>query len=306
MEPSRTRPVSAASPNGSRSPSRQRARATNDPFYRARGSQSLSQAGQDRRRRDLVAIYIEALGGIDAVSDLKLVAIRKAAELTVAAETTRSIVLSSSNNAATLDALVKVEGEARRAIRALGIKPEVPRSPRSQDASHPVGTWGGKGANTMSEADAAVTHQQLRVEAAKLLGLNADDLTVLQALQADLCGLLMLEVDNAQAAQLSGGRVDIGRLGEAVKILKSLLPPTAVEARPDYQNEFADALPTFKRIVEQQVTAIEAREVHVSEILTRERDALKAENAELRNQLADAKYLDHADLRPTPPQQTSP
>jgi hypothetical protein len=108
----------------------------------------------------------------------------------------------------------------------------------------------------MSETDVSITHQQLRAEAAKLLRLNPDDMTALQGLQCDLCGLLMLEVDNAQAAQLGGGRVDIGRLSEAVKILKSLLPPTAVEARPDYQNEFADALPTFTRIVNARRTAI--------------------------------------------------
>ena len=53
-----------------------------------------------------------------------LVAVRKAAELTVAAEMARAAVLNGGSNAADLDVLIKLEGEARRAVRALGIKPD--------------------------------------------------------------------------------------------------------------------------------------------------------------------------------------
>jgi hypothetical protein len=66
--------------------------------------------------------------GPGAVTDLTLVAIRRAAELTVAAEIARARVLNGGTNeadricAADLDMLVKLEGEARRAIRALGLK----------------------------------------------------------------------------------------------------------------------------------------------------------------------------------------
>ena len=58
-----------------------RARATNDPAYVPLAS---SHRAQSRRRRDLVAIFLDALGGRAAVSELQLVQVRKAAELTTA------------------------------------------------------------------------------------------------------------------------------------------------------------------------------------------------------------------------------
>ena len=59
-----------------------RARATNDPTYVPLASRHRAQS---RRRRDLVAIFLDALGGRAAVSELQLVQVRKAAELTTAA-----------------------------------------------------------------------------------------------------------------------------------------------------------------------------------------------------------------------------
>jgi hypothetical protein len=94
-----------------------RARATNDPAYVPLAS---SHRAQSRRRRDLVAIFFDALGGRAAVSELQLVQVRKAAELTTAAKAVRARVLAG-DATADLDALVKLEGEARRAVRALGI-----------------------------------------------------------------------------------------------------------------------------------------------------------------------------------------
>jgi hypothetical protein len=69
-------------------------------------------------------MFLEACGGREVVSELTLVAIRKAAELTVAAEMARAAVLNGGSCAADLDMLVKLEGEARRAVRALGLKPD--------------------------------------------------------------------------------------------------------------------------------------------------------------------------------------
>src|SRR6516225_7756862 len=63
-----------------------RARATNDP---ASVPLASSHRAQSRRRRDLVAIFLDALGGRAAVSE-QLVEVRKAAELTTAAEVVRS------------------------------------------------------------------------------------------------------------------------------------------------------------------------------------------------------------------------
>jgi hypothetical protein len=62
-----------------------RARATNDPAYVPLAS---SHRAQSRRRRDLVAIFLDALGG--TATDPQMVQLRKAAELTVAAETLRA------------------------------------------------------------------------------------------------------------------------------------------------------------------------------------------------------------------------
>jgi hypothetical protein len=67
-----------------------RARATNDPAYVPLAS---SHRAQSRRRRDLVAIFLDALGGRVAVSELQLVQVLKAAELTTSAEAVRARVL---------------------------------------------------------------------------------------------------------------------------------------------------------------------------------------------------------------------
>jgi hypothetical protein len=95
-----------------------RSRVSNDP----RHIPGIDGRGREqRRRRDLVAIFIDALGGRAKVSELQLVAVRKAAELTAAAEAVRARVLAG-DATADLDALVKLEGEARRAVRALNIE----------------------------------------------------------------------------------------------------------------------------------------------------------------------------------------
>jgi hypothetical protein len=95
-----------------------RSRATNDPAFLPPATTNLRRA---RRRRDLVAMFLNACGGREA-SELTLVAIRKAAELTVAAEAARAAVLNGGSCAADLDVLIKLENEARRAVRALGLK----------------------------------------------------------------------------------------------------------------------------------------------------------------------------------------
>ena len=83
---------------------------------------------QSRRRRDLVAIFLDALGGRAAVSELQLVRVRMAAELTTAAEAVRARVLAG-DAAMDLELLVKIEGEARRAVRALNLKTAAKRGP---------------------------------------------------------------------------------------------------------------------------------------------------------------------------------
>ena len=85
----------------------------------------------DRRRRDLVATFMDALGGPSMVNELTQVTVRKAAELVVLAEATRAGML----NVVVTDiiGLIRIEGEARRACRSLGLKIE-PVPPKTTPA----------------------------------------------------------------------------------------------------------------------------------------------------------------------------
>jgi hypothetical protein len=98
-----------------------RARVTND-LRRLHGEDGRSRVG--RRRRDLVAIFLDALGGTP--TDLQALHVRKAVELTATAEAVRAKVLAGDAGGANLELLVKLEGEARRAIRSLGIRADQP------------------------------------------------------------------------------------------------------------------------------------------------------------------------------------
>jgi hypothetical protein len=98
-----------------------RARVTND-WRRLPGHDGRSR--EARRRRDLAAIFLDAIGG--KATELQLVHVRKAAELTATAEAVRAKVLAGDAGAANLELLVKLEGEARRAIRSLGIRADQP------------------------------------------------------------------------------------------------------------------------------------------------------------------------------------
>jgi hypothetical protein len=100
---------------------RYRSAVTNDPRFLPK--RPLSRRALDRRRKDLVSSFLSALGP-DAMNGLTAVMVRKAAELTVAAEVARANML----NGVPTDmlALVRLEGVAARAIRQLGIKIEPP------------------------------------------------------------------------------------------------------------------------------------------------------------------------------------
>jgi hypothetical protein len=61
----------------------QRARVTNDPAFLPRegsrlGTRANGWRAQERRRRDLIATLVNALGGRDAISDLALIAVKRA------------------------------------------------------------------------------------------------------------------------------------------------------------------------------------------------------------------------------------
>ena len=96
-----------------------RARVTNDPSHVA-GSDNRSPWA--RRRRDLVEGFVKALGGLEKLSEVEITNVRKAAELTALAEEARAKALREGAGAVDLTALVRLEGAAGRAVRALGIK----------------------------------------------------------------------------------------------------------------------------------------------------------------------------------------
>jgi hypothetical protein len=76
-----------------------------------------------RRRRELIAIYVAALGGPAALSEGQQIDIRKAAELTALAEAARARAMrEGATGAGELTAMVRLEGMAARAVRALNIK----------------------------------------------------------------------------------------------------------------------------------------------------------------------------------------
>jgi hypothetical protein len=78
-----------------------------------------------RRIGDLVEAFVNALGGKQVCSDLTLVAVRRAAELQAMCEMARANMLN--GQPTDMLALVRLEGVASRAVRALGLKTEKPR-----------------------------------------------------------------------------------------------------------------------------------------------------------------------------------
>ena len=77
-----------------------------------------------RRQRALANAFILALGGLDRVSAVQMADVKRAAELVALAEATRSrIMRAGATPAGELTALIRLEGTAARAQRALGIKP---------------------------------------------------------------------------------------------------------------------------------------------------------------------------------------
>jgi hypothetical protein len=107
-----------------------------------------------------------------------------------------------------------------------------------------------------------------------------------------------------QSAQLAGRVVDISRVADAVKILKSLLPAAATEAHPNHEAEFDGAAETFSALIRDGAAAIAAREDHLLKQEVAEKDA---EIARLREQL-EIKISVIAALggEPPPPQPPAP
>jgi hypothetical protein len=74
-----------------------------------------------KRRRELIEIYMVALGGPAAVAGRLVVDVRRAAELVTLAEAERAKAMR--GEPVDLSSLIRIEGAADRAVRRLGIKP---------------------------------------------------------------------------------------------------------------------------------------------------------------------------------------
>ena len=94
-------------------PSRQRARRTNDPL-----AEIATNTARGRRVADLVRAYLRALGNPANIE--QQAAVIAAAELQVLAEEARGAALKETGRA-DLDQVIRVQGAADRAVRALGL-----------------------------------------------------------------------------------------------------------------------------------------------------------------------------------------
>lgn len=63
------------------------------------------------------------MGGLEHVTPVQMTDVRRAAELVVLAEETRATALREGAAAIDISALVRLEGQAARAVKALAIKP---------------------------------------------------------------------------------------------------------------------------------------------------------------------------------------
>jgi hypothetical protein len=128
MEPQPNTTTAGAVPRPSKHKKTGRSMLTNRPGYLPR--QPLSPFARARRHRDLVATFLAAIGPSE-VNDLTQVMVRRAAELTLAAEMARASMLI--GNHTDILALVRLENTAKRATAALGIKiePAAPKTPRA-------------------------------------------------------------------------------------------------------------------------------------------------------------------------------
>ena len=103
-----------------------RSRTTNNPSFLPR--KPLSPFQSARRQRDLVEAFVSALGG--SVTELVAGQIRKCAELMTMAEGIRAGALGGTpQTSGDLMALIRIEGEARRCLKTLGIKVEPAAKP---------------------------------------------------------------------------------------------------------------------------------------------------------------------------------
>jgi hypothetical protein len=136
-----------------------RSRVSNDPAL----LQPASLFAQARRRRDLLETFTAALGGPAAVSAVAMVHLKKAVELLALAELERAGALGGSpQTEGKLTALVRLEGEARRTLRLVGLKVEAPSRTAARVAERREARWAEqdrqRAAQAAARREASATH----------------------------------------------------------------------------------------------------------------------------------------------------
>ncbi len=139
--------------------------------------------------------------------------------------------------------------------------------------------------------DRVELYQQLRGSIAELLGLDVTKLTASQDVQVSTIASLRLELDRLQTAQLRGEPSDARALLSVGEALQDALRPAEAPLR---LKERGEARAKLRALIDATLTARE--EAEASRI-----EQLEAENAELREQLAQASAVSPPAADPTPP-----
>jgi hypothetical protein len=125
-----------------------------------------------------------------------------------------------------------------------------------------------------AEHPAAELYRKLRSSTKEMLELGDDaSITPVQSLQIDLVNILRLEIDGLTATSLAGKATDLGKLSETVKLLRLLLPQSAVAEAAAL--DVVGARAELGRFLDQQAAALEAQDERMSIKLREEVAELK-------------------------------
>ena len=84
--------------------------------------------------------------------------------------------------------------------------------------------------------DQATFFKKLRADTLRMFGFDdKDTLSPAQSMSIDLAVVLRSEIDAIQGAQIAGRSIDVGRLSDAIKLLRQLLPQDqSIGPEPDF------------------------------------------------------------------------
>lgn len=87
--------------------------------------------------------------------------------------------------------------------------------------------------------DQRTFYEKLRADTLRMFGFD-DKATIspAQSMSIDLAVVLRSEIDAIQGAQIAGRSIDVGRLSDAIKLLRQLLPQEQSDLKPDFSGAF--------------------------------------------------------------------